>query len=735
MKQSIFIIFVLLLAYTSTSQTWNQIGPEGGYFKEFTIHPNNPNIIFAGSDDGGGIWKSSDTGSTWVLTTSNFPNMTGWKIVFDLNSPNVIYGCDLYGRYGALKSIDGGSSWTLINSGLNSTYDRMVSGIAVKTSDTLFISTGESDSSIPVRAGNGVYRSYDSGLTWIPAGLQGETIPSIGMNDFGTIFAGSENNGLYYSNDNGATWLTHPQIPVIGTIFEIQSDSNVLLVASSEGVFLSTNWGINFSNTGLVGEFNFDACIHKTSPNIELFSSTLTGLKRYSSATLSWTPVLGSFFTDQVVIGITSDGTNVYCGGFSNSPIVKSTDGGITWNDLPTSPTATEINDIYIDPSNSSRMIACLMGTYNYNGDYDRESIYETIDAGLNWTRKGPDAHALNITVNPLNSQEFYLGSFAQGVYKTTDNFNSFTQLSPNGVAVVDVIVSSEDTNVVIISEIDLIGFTVTIKRSSDGGAIFSNVASIIANRLAFNPNNNDTVYVATNNGLQISVDNGLTFVPWLLTGEDCLSLIIDDNDVYTGTADGKLFKVSNAVAIDISGGWSTPVEVKSIFTLGNDLYIGLNGAEKDTFMVLQGSIWHSLDDGGSWTDVTTNMTSTNIYGNNIIETDGSEIYIGTYGGGIFKSLGLNLDATLAEEYLQEVINISPNPADLTIEITTENEGISVESINFRNLMGQDVSSQIRLISNNSKLEYDISTLTKGTYFFEGYTSKGKKLTRKFIKN
>ena len=645
----LLLTFILIVSFSCHAQNWSQIGPEGGYFKEFTIDPSDNTIIYAGSDDGGGIWKSTDSGASWNITTANFPNMTGWRVVIDDNNSNVVYGCDVYGRYGILKSTDGGTSWTVNNIGLNSAYDKMVSGLVAKTSDTLFISTGENATSTPMRPGNGMFKSYNGGVSWSPAGLQGETIPAVGKNDFGTIFAGTEGAGTFYTNDNGNNWIVHPDIPQTGVVHEIQTIGNVMIVASSEGIFLSGDWGITFTNIGLVGEFNFDACIHTLASDVVIFSSTLSGLQRYSQNAGTWVPVAGTYFTDQIIIGLASDGSNIYCSGFSNSPIEISNDGGTTWNQATSSPIATELTDVYLDPSNNNHIMCSLLGSYNLNGDYDREAVYETTDGGTNWARIGPDAHGLCLTVTPSNDQEFYLGSFAQGVYKTTDGFNTFTQLSNNGVGVVEVIVSASNPDVVLISEIDWSGPTPSIKRSDDGGNTFNTVASTVTNQMLFYPANNDTIYAATSSGVLRSTDNGLNFTNWQLSGENCLSLGIRNNDLFVGTADGKLFKVSNGSAQDISGSWGTPVEIKSILVEGQDLFVGLNGAEKDTSMELQGSIWRTNDDGTSWNNVTTDMTSTNIYGNNNIKSDGTELYVGTYGGGIFKSTGMNLTASIPE--------------------------------------------------------------------------------------
>ena len=105
MKKMIFSTSFLLISVLGWSQFWENIGPEGGFFKDFVIHPHTPSTVYAGSDDGGGVWKSEDGGDSWTLLTGDFPNFTGWHIEMDLEHPDTLYFSEIYGRYG--KSMDG----------------------------------------------------------------------------------------------------------------------------------------------------------------------------------------------------------------------------------------------------------------------------------------------------------------------------------------------------------------------------------------------------------------------------------------------------------------------------------------------------------------------------------------------------------------------------------------------------------------------------------------------------
>ncbi|MEM9022864.1 MAG: hypothetical protein AAGB22_03935, partial [Bacteroidota bacterium] len=607
MKTIVFIM-LSLLSVQSFGQGWEQLGPMGGYVKEITFHPTNPAIIYAGSDDGGGVWKSENGGADWRLLTGNFPNMTGWSITINEANPSVVYACDVYGRYGLLKSTDGGTTWHIAN-GLSSAYDKMVSGIALKSADTLFISTGEGATTVPPRPGNGVFRSDDGGASWRPAGLQDTTVLAIGNNVFGTLFAGTEGHGLQFSNSNGQHWAPHPQINAAATVFEIEVADNVIAVAANSGVYLSTNWGVDFVNTGLAGDFNFDVAIRQTAPTIELVGTTFSGLQYYSSATGTWNLIADPLLNNELIIGIGAADSTVMVGTFSNSPLVVSHDGGSSWSQPATSPVCTEINDVVVNPNDAGHMLVALLGTYNVGGSYNNQCLYETTDAGSSWSRKGPKAHAMCLSPNPANFNSQFLGTFSQGLYKSSDRFGTFTNLISGNKLIADVAISARDTNIVLISEVDLDAIQLTIKRSTDAGSSFSTVAQATANRLLFHPLNNDTAYAATDNGILLSADVGATWSPWVLNGNNISAMHFAGGALFAGTNVGQLYKIEDGLVADISGNWEVPVEIKSIHQEGKNLLVGLNGAEQDTSNTLNGSIWRSFDRGTSWHDITAGMT------------------------------------------------------------------------------------------------------------------------------
>ncbi len=731
MKKFYFLIlFIKTICFSA--QTWNSIGPNGGYFKDFAIHPTNPQIVFAGSDDSGGIWKSTDGGQNWTLVSSLFPNITGWKIVFDKINPNKIYACDMYGRYGLIKSIDGGNSWQLKNTGLNTRYDKMVTGIvhAHNKPDTLLISTGYEPGGTPPRPGNGVFRSFNGGNTWSAAGLQGTTTPCIASNGpGGAILVGTIGNGLKVSSNFGQTWINHPQIPANANVLEIETDSNIVMVSALlDGVFLSTDYGNNFTNIGMLNEVNFDINIFKKTPTIELFSSAFSGLKKYSSSTGNWTAVNHPELNTQLAMGIGSRGNTLYVSNFSNANILKSTDGGVTWNFISNSPKATEVGGLYIDPANANHIITSVLGTYNLNGLLGKECILETVNGGTSWTRKGPVAHGRGIAKDPNNPTTFYLGTYAKGLYKTTDAFTTFTNVRSGNRVILDVVVNPNNNQEVLISEIDNSNSSIAILKSINGGLTFNVTATLVATKLDFDPVTPSVVYASTYSGLYKSTDAGNTWNILTLTNVPLSTVKSFSNHIYAAHLNGTLFKVNGTSTVNITGPWPNNSQINNVIENNGKLIIGINGAEKDTTLNLFGSTYLSVDSGSTWTNITGNMPCTHVYAMNGLQLVNNDLYVATYGGGVYKSPGLITN--IKEQKNLQQINIYPNPAVDFLKVDLEN--IKSETIEC---FVQNYFGQIVLETKVSKAnpEIDISMLSSGFYIvsFANTDIASKKIIKK----
>src|SRR5215469_11952902 len=158
--------------------------------------------IYAGSASGG-VWKSTDGGTTWNPLTDQQPSLAVGAIAVLPGPPDTIYvgtgegnnECDSsYGK-GILKSSDGGKTWTQLG---GATFDGLsFTRIAVEPNNpaVLYAATsfgftnGAAGECFPVaKATAGLYKSSDAGLTWaplsgkggLPAGVAGSTADGSG---------------------------------------------------------------------------------------------------------------------------------------------------------------------------------------------------------------------------------------------------------------------------------------------------------------------------------------------------------------------------------------------------------------------------------------------------------------------------------------------------------------------------------------------------------------------------
>ncbi|MBV8594777.1 MAG: hypothetical protein JOZ50_00855 [Candidatus Eremiobacteraeota bacterium] len=120
---------------------------------------------------------------------------------------------------GIWRSTNFGVTWVNISDGTLPSASGSIGALAVAPSNPLIIyaGTGESDIRGDIITGDGVYKSTDGGKSWRPAGLRDTHTTSALLVDpknpnivyassMGHVFAPNAERGVYKSVDGGRTW-------------------------------------------------------------------------------------------------------------------------------------------------------------------------------------------------------------------------------------------------------------------------------------------------------------------------------------------------------------------------------------------------------------------------------------------------------------------------------------------------------------------------------------------------
>src|SRR5882672_637960 len=258
---------------------WRSLGPSrGGRSIAVAGSTTRPNEYYVGAT-GGGLWKTTDGGTTWRPVTDGQINYSSvGAVAVAASNPDVVYigtgEADIRGNIiqggGAYKSADGGKTWT--NIGLAETQVIAKIRIHPTNPDLVYVAAfGHHASPNPER---GVYRSKDGGKTWDKilfrdnkTGANELVIdpknPQViyvalweaSRNAF-EMSSGGPGSGIFKSTDGGDHWIEisrNPGLPkgVLGKIgFSVSGADSSRLYAQIEaedgGFFASDDAGANW---------------------------------------------------------------------------------------------------------------------------------------------------------------------------------------------------------------------------------------------------------------------------------------------------------------------------------------------------------------------------------------------------------------------------------------------------------------------------------------------------------
>ncbi len=329
---------------------WRVAGPfRGGRSIASAGSPSRPLEYYFGAV-GGGLWKTTDGGTTWNPVTDGQlrSSSVGAVAVAEANPDIVFIGMgetcirgNIMQGDGVYKSTDAGKTWTHV--GLADTQAISKIRIHPRNPDIVFVAAfGHPSAPNPVR---GVFKSADGGKTWKKVLFRDDRTAAIDLaidrNNPSVMYAalweayrvswqmssGGPGSGLFKSTDGGDTWteITH-------------------------------NTGLP---SGLIGRIGVTVSAADSSRVYALVENENGGVFRSDDAGATWSRVneerklrqRAFYYTH--IFADPKDRDAVYA---LNTGFYKSTDGGKTFKTTLKVPHGDN-HDLWLDPANPSRFI------------------------------------------------------------------------------------------------------------------------------------------------------------------------------------------------------------------------------------------------------------------------------------------------------------------------------------------------------------------------------------------
>lgn len=383
-------------AETSTSAfKWRNVGPAttSGRIADLAVNPNNTAEMYIALASGG-VWKTTNNGTTWDAVLEN-----------------------------------------------EGTYSMGCITIDPTNSNTIWVGSGENNNQRSVAYGDGVYVSHDGGMTWKNVGLSSsEHIGMIAVDPrnsnhvyvaaYGPLWSAGGDRGIYETTDGGSTWnpiLTVSEHTGFNEIHMDPRNPDVLYATAHQrrrhvytylsggpesALYKSTDGGKNWTKlknglpTGDVGRIGMDI----SPANPDVLYATIEGHGTYKSTDrgASWNKQSGHETSGNYYVEFIAHPTDVNTVYSMDTYAGVSTDGGKTFKHIPKANKHVDNHCLWIDPSNTRHMIIGTDG-----------GLYETWDEmqSWNWRANLPTIQFYRVAVD--NDWPFY------NIYGGTQDNNS----------------------------------------------------------------------------------------------------------------------------------------------------------------------------------------------------------------------------------------------------------------------------------------------------------------------
>ncbi len=535
---------------TNGGATFTRIGlKEHRVLSRVMLHPTNPNIIFAASmglpfvrSKDRGLYRSMDGGKTWkqVLFVSDQAGITDMEM--DPFDPNVMYaaGWDrvrsnkesvITGPGSRIfKSLDGGSTWSMIQNGLpQQDLGRIALAISKTTPGVLYARYVGTNSQLQV-----IFKTTDAGNTW-------QLIPINGLSNslggFGWYFGNIELNpkddnelyllgvSLHRRNPTDGTWSIINGQDVHVDMHDLQfTNAGNMYLATDGGVYKSTNqartW-LDIENIPTTQFYRLAFNPHK--PQLYYGGAQDNGTVSGNAATLnSWRRIFGG---DGFQALFHPNDSSVFFVETQNGGISVTTNGGTSFKDATKGIDAADRRNwdmpYLMSSFNTKVMYTGTFRVYKSTSGTDVNYVPISQDLTDGLVHNARHHNITSLDESPLMQGLLYVGTSDGNVWRTDDDgvnwINISTWLPDRYVTSVKASSYQKDWCYATHSGYRDNEFIPRVHRSKNRGVSWENIASnlpnIAVNHLLVLPNTRDSVmFVATDAGVYVTVNAGASW-------------------------------------------------------------------------------------------------------------------------------------------------------------------------------------------------------------------------------
>lgn len=622
-----------LFKSTDSGVTWSLALPLLNQADDAAIAPENPDTLYVASND---IYKTTNGGSTWTQVDNGIGMVEGGLqqdgisyVSVDPVNDGTAYAVGL--NTGLYKTINGGQSWSTINTGLTSliSSNAVFGEIAVdpvnpqvlyvtvliqnssNSSEGIYTSTNgggqwtasitnvlatdvvvdpNNDAHVLAVINYQVYASSNSGGTWAPLASSPSGVQLLRINPKNSQnLIASGGGAIYFSTDGGTSWTlgaSNASFYIEDIAIDPVTPANLYVSTSAFGLYKSTDGGqtITESDVGLHAVAGINHMVMGNDGAIYI-SSTLSGVFKSTNLGGDWSAVnngMTNAITGIDVYALLEDPqtpTTLYVGTVEG--LFKTTDGGIDWTLLNNGKTDPYTFSVAIDPENTNTV---------YTGT-QTGGIFKSINAGSTWqsTSGGlPTDSIISLAVDPADSNVVYAGTYSHGLYRSTDAGATWSA-DNSGMAVTTGIwaIATDSTNA---QNIYLSVANQDIYKSTDGGNTWSNasngmMAGNIFQGLIVDPTRTTTLYAAPTGigqNVYVSTDAGAHWqsitpfglatspIPVMVT-----ATVVDPQNpenLYGAASDGQVYVFSSLAPTAKAGSEITSADASISAQLFGDL-------------------------------------------------------------------------------------------------------------------------------------------------------------------